>query len=75
VAISFIGGGNWSTSKKPPTYRKSQKYCVVVWKEERKACKQFVFLSISKALARDHRGRDRMVVGFKTTFAVSAYHH
>ena len=23
----------------------------------------------------DHRGRDRMVVGFTTTFAISAYHH
>jgi len=22
-----------------------------------------------------HRGRDRMVVGFKTTYAISAYHH
>ena len=24
---------------------------------------------------RDHRGRDRMVVGFTTTHAISAYHH
>jgi hypothetical protein len=23
----------------------------------------------------DHRGRDRMVVGFTTTYAISAYHH
>ena len=23
---------------------------------------------------RDHRGRDRMVVGFTTTYAISAYH-
>jgi len=22
-----------------------------------------------------HRGRDRMVVGFTTTYAISAYHH
>jgi hypothetical protein len=22
-----------------------------------------------------HRGRDRMVVGYTTTYAVSAYHH
>ena len=24
---------------------------------------------------RDHCGRDRMVVGFITTYAISAYHH
>jgi hypothetical protein len=24
---------------------------------------------------RDRRGRDRMVVGFTTTYAISAYHH
>ena len=24
---------------------------------------------------RDHRGRDRMVVEFTTTYAISAYHH
>ena len=23
MAVSFIGGGNWSTQKKPPTGRKS----------------------------------------------------
>jgi hypothetical protein len=26
-------------------------------------------------LKRDRRGRDRMVVGFTTTYAISAYHH
>ena len=26
-------------------------------------------------LRRDRRGRDRMVVGFTTTYAISAYHH
>ena len=29
---------------------------------------------ISKEI-RDRRGRDRMVVGFTTTCAISAYHH
>jgi len=24
---------------------------------------------------RGHRGRDRMIVGFTTTYAISAYHH
>jgi hypothetical protein len=24
---------------------------------------------------RDHRGRDRVVFGFTTTYAISAYHH
>ena len=24
---------------------------------------------------RGHRGRDRMVIGFTTTYAISAYHH
>ena len=26
-------------------------------------------------LTRDRRGRDRMVVGFTTTYTISAYHH
>jgi len=26
-------------------------------------------------LPRDPRGRDRMVVGFTTTYAINAYHH
>ena len=26
-------------------------------------------------LTRGRRGRDRMVVGFTTTYAISAYHH
>ena len=26
-------------------------------------------------LTRDRRGRDRMVVGFTTTYTLSAYHH
>jgi hypothetical protein len=26
-------------------------------------------------MVRDHRGRDRMVVGLTTTCAISAYHH
>ena len=26
-------------------------------------------------IMRDRRGRDRMVVGFTTTYAISAYHH
>ena len=26
-------------------------------------------------IAADHRGRDRMVVGFTTTRAIGAYHH
>jgi len=24
---------------------------------------------------RDHRGRDRMIVGFTISYAISAYHH
>jgi hypothetical protein len=30
---------------------------------------------VSIKLTRDHHGRDRMVVGFTTTYAISAYHH
>ena len=28
-----------------------------------------------KQQIRDRRGRDRIVVGFTTTYAISAYHH
>jgi len=47
-------------------------------------CKLFTFQSIShhalaqlvlKYIYRGHRGRDRMVVGLATTYAISAYHH
>ena len=30
---------------------------------------------ITSTDVRDHHGRDRMVVGFTTTCAISAYHH
>jgi len=29
----------------------------------------------SKSLLKGHRGLDRMVVGFTTTYAISTYHH
>ena len=34
-----------------------------------------VFLSLSPKNRRGRRSRDRMVVGFTTTCAISAYHH
>jgi len=34
-----------------------------------------VQLQLHHALCRGPRGRDRMVVGFTTTYAISAYHH
>jgi hypothetical protein len=33
----------------------------------------YIYISINTMLGR--RGRDRMVVGFTTTYAISAYHH
>jgi hypothetical protein len=30
---------------------------------------------LSAILARERRGRDRMVVGFTTIYAIGAYHH
>jgi len=33
------------------------------------------YIFLFKCLLRDHRGRDRMVVIFTTTCAISAYHH
>jgi len=35
----------------------------------------FSISSISQRPLRGHHGRDRMVVGFTTTCATSAYHH
>jgi hypothetical protein len=32
-------------------------------------------LNILQFVLRDHLGRDHMVVGFTTTYAISAYHH
>jgi len=32
-------------------------------------------LSRPKHSVRGRRGRDRMIVGFTTTYAISAYHH
>jgi len=31
--------------------------------------------TFDKKTGRGHRGRERMVVGFTTTYAISAYHH
>jgi hypothetical protein len=36
-------------------------------------CLKLFFLS--KAICRDHRGRDRIVAGFITNYAISAYHY
>jgi len=35
-------------------------------------CLKLLFLS--KTISRGHRGRDRIVVGFITTYAISAFH-
>jgi len=35
----------------------------------------YVFIIGGKCLTRGRCGRDRMVVGFTTTYAISAYHH
>jgi len=34
-----------------------------------------MFITFQSKKLRDHRGRDRMVVGFTTTYAISAYQH
>ena len=34
-----------------------------------------LILPIITISVRGHRGRDRMVVGFTTTYAISVYHH
>ena len=39
------------------------------------AASNFVDLDFSWRSVRGRRGRDRMVVGFTTTYAISAYHH
>jgi len=35
----------------------------------------FTYVHLPVVAMRGHRGRDRMVVGFITTYAISAYHH
>jgi hypothetical protein len=34
-----------------------------------------MFVNNDKVRRRGHHGRDRMVIGFTTTCAISAYHH
>jgi hypothetical protein len=89
VAISFICGGNWSTRRKPHTCRKSLTNfitsCCIEYVENKiyllqllrnrpekhiKRSLYFLFLNIYI-----HRGRDRMVVWFATTWEISAYYH
>jgi hypothetical protein len=50
---------------------------VFSWKgKEKKAFKIFPLIYIFLPMPRrGRRGRDRMVVGFKTTYAIIAYHH
>jgi len=41
-------------------------------------CYNFIFISAddyNNSMLRGRRGRDRMVVGFTITYAISAYHH
>jgi hypothetical protein len=61
MAVSFIGGGNQSTWKKPLTCCKS--------------LTNLSHNVNSIVLTRDRHGRGRMVVGFTTTCVISAYHH
>ena len=40
------------------------------------SCKILIVDAVNTLLlSRGHRSRDRMVVGFTTTYAISAYHH
>jgi hypothetical protein len=48
------------------------------WKKKYLDCMEEDFFQMNKESQkslRDHRGDDRMVVGFTTTHAISAYHH
>jgi hypothetical protein len=56
MVVTFIGGGNRMTRRKPLT------------------CPQ-VTNKLMSTKVRDRRGPDHMVVGFTTTYAISAYHH
>jgi uncharacterized DUF497 family protein len=56
----------------------------IYWEENKNksGCKKsggVFFLSLTKIFStnygRSRRGRDRMLVGFTTTYAISAYHH
>jgi len=42
---------------------------------DKKAYVIWYTLTIYPLLWRDQRGHDRMVFGFKTTYAISAYYH
>jgi hypothetical protein len=64
MAVIFIGGGNRSTRRKPPTRRKSL---------TRQTLSHNVVSSTPRLSG--IRGHDCMVVGFTTTYAISAYHH
>jgi hypothetical protein len=44
--------------------------CITVWTWHLTIC-----TNDNKLWVRGRRGRDRMVVGFTTTYAISAYHH
>ena len=77
----FTTYDRWKNGRTPS----EDKYSHGLWPDELKIAnyKQFknlilrVFIrnTVNIITSRGRRGRDRMVVGFATTYAISAYHH
>jgi hypothetical protein len=49
---------------------------VISWRSKFEKCDTKIWLKLVNILLLEgHRGRDHIVVGFTTTYAISSYHH
>jgi hypothetical protein len=67
MVTSFSGGRSRSTQREPPTWEQ--------WSQSLFDFQILIFLFESNESKGGRCGRDRMVVGFTTTCAITAYHH
>ena len=72
--ITLYNGGNWQNYVSKRYYSVSITY-LYTWYWQNKNLMCFTYYDTFSISIKGHRGRDLMVVGFTTTYAISAYHH
>ena len=65
-----------------PSFHRSENYSLyiniekyMIWKYQMAEKSLILYFWQCEILLRDRHGRDRMVIGLMTTYAISAYHH
>ena len=66
IVFSYVVSTSSVCSNYIRVYNNNEKYAIL---------KLYLDDILTDVLVRDRRGRDRLVVGFTTTYGISAYHH